>query len=121
MRKPSQDPEITPAVRSVSGTSATQDADMRSQVNDHVGLEEVRVGDEVVAEDGTLGRVDRIIRAESRAPVYLVVAAGRTILRRYPLVPAGFVTRVDRARECVHVRGLRRSVRSLPEHLPIVV
>jgi hypothetical protein len=90
-------------------------------LSDPVRLEQVRVGDAVMAEDGAFGHVDRIIRAESRMPVYLVVAAGRTIRRRYPLVPAGLVTRVDRARECVHVRGRRRSMRSLPEHLPIVL
>lgn len=92
-----------------------------TSVDDGVHLEQVRVGDAVLADDGELGRVDRIIRAESRAPVYLVVAAGRTLLRRYPIVPAGLVTRVDRTRECVHVRGRRRSMRSLSEHLPIVL
>jgi hypothetical protein len=94
---------------------------MRALGTDPLPLAQVRVGDAVIAEDGALGRVDRIIRAESRAPAYLVVAAGRTLLRRYPVVPAGLVTRVDRARECIHVRGRRRSVKSLPEHLPIVL
>jgi hypothetical protein len=84
-------------------------------------LEEVRVGDAVIAEDGALGRVDRVVRAESQAPAYLVVAARRTLLRRYPVVPAGLVTYVDRSRKCIHVRGRKRSVSSLPEYLPIVV
>lgn len=110
-----------PEARRASGTRATDHAAMRSQANDQVGLEVVRVGDTVIAEDGTLGHVDRIIRAESRTPVYLVVAAGRSIRRRYPLVPTCLVTGVDRARRAVHVRGRRRSMRSLPEHLPIVV
>jgi hypothetical protein len=110
-----------PVARSASCTPATDHAGMCSNVNDEVGLEEVRVGDAVLAEDGELGRVDRIIRAESRTPVYLVVAAGRTLVRRYPLVPAGLVTGVDRARHCVHVRGRRRSMQSLPEHLPLVL
>ena len=82
---------------------------------------DVLIGDTVVADDGTLGHVDRVIRAESQAPAYLVVAAGRRLRRRYPVVPSTLVTGVDRARRRVRVRGVRRSIGRLSEQLPIVV
>jgi len=82
---------------------------------------DVRVGDKVVADDGTLGHVDQVILAESEEPAYLVVAAGRRMRRRYPVVPSTLVTKVDRARRCVHVRGVRRCIGRLSEQLPLVV
>jgi len=82
---------------------------------------DVRVGDRVLAEDGTIGHVDRVIRAESHAPAFLVVAAGRRLWRRYPVVPSALVARVDGARRTVHLRGRRRSIGELSERLPIVV
>jgi hypothetical protein len=84
-------------------------------------VSEAHVGDTVVAEDGAVGHVDRIIRAESRMPVFMVVASRRRVRRRYPVIPSSLVTRVDRRGRRVHVRGLRRSLGTLPEHLPIVV
>jgi hypothetical protein len=84
-------------------------------------LSEAHVGDTVIAEDGAVGHIDRIIRTESRAPMFMIVASRRRIRRRYPVIPSSLVTRVDRSRRRVHVRGHRRSVGTLPEHLPIVV
>jgi len=84
-------------------------------------LVEARVGDTVVAQDGRLGRIDRIVRSETSAPVYLVVAVRRLARRRYPVVPWSLVTAVDRSCQHVHIRGRRGSLGRLPETLPIVL
>jgi len=82
---------------------------------------EARVGDTVVAQDGCLGRIDSIIRSETSAPVYLVVAVRRLARRRYPVVSWSLVTAIDRSRQHVHVRGRRVLLGRLPETLPIVL
>jgi len=84
-------------------------------------LAEARVGDVVVAQDGTLGQVERVIRSEAHAPAYLVVKAGRRARRRYPIVPWSFVTKVDRSGRRVHVRGRRGRLGHLSEALPLVI
>jgi hypothetical protein len=80
-----------------------------------------RVGDEVVAQDGSLGRVDRVIRFETNDPAYLVVEIRRGLGKRYPIVPCTLVTGIDRIARRVHLSGRRRSLRRLPETIPIVV
>ena len=80
-----------------------------------------RVGDVVVAQDGTLGAVERVIVTETSAPAYLVVAVGSRIRRRYPIVPCALVMGIDRARRRVHIRGRRRSLGRLPESIPLVL
>lgn len=80
-----------------------------------------RVGDRVVARDGVVGRIDRIVRSETRDPTYIVVAVGRRFRRRYPIAPWSLVTRVDRGRRQIHVAGRRRSLERLPETLPIAI
>lgn len=82
---------------------------------------DVQVGDDVIAEDGSLGRVDRIVRSESREPVYLVVAVGRLTRRRYPIVPCAIVIAVDRSRRKVHVGGRREPLAGLSERVPMVL
>lgn len=79
-----------------------------------------RVGDVVVAEDGTLGAVERLIVTETSAPAYLVVAVGSRLRRKYPVVPCALVMRTDRARRRVHIRGPRRALGRLPESIPLV-
>jgi len=79
-----------------------------------------REGDAVIAQDGNLGRVDRIVRSESNRPAYLVVAVGRIPRRRYPVLSSRLVTTVDRSRRHVHVRGRRVFLERLPETLPLV-
>lgn len=81
----------------------------------------MRVGDDVVAADGRLGRVECVLRAESAAPTYLVVAVGTRLRRRYPVVPWGLVAGIDGARRRVHVRLERKALGRLPETLPLVV
>jgi hypothetical protein len=81
----------------------------------------VRVGDDVIAFDGSLGRVDRIVRSESKRPVYLVVAVGRLTRRKYPIVPCAIVTGVDRSLGRVHVRGRREALAGLAENVPMVL
>jgi PRC-barrel domain len=82
---------------------------------------EVRVGDTVVAADGAVGRVERVIRTETSMPAYLVVAADRFLRRRYPVLPWSLVHGVDRAGRRVHVAGRRGRLGRLPESLPIVL
>ena len=77
-------------------------------------------GDTVVARDGHVGRVVRVLRTERGAPRHVIVVAGR-LLRHYPVVPCDLITSVDGARRVIRVRGERRSIRSLPETLPLVL
>jgi len=79
------------------------------------------VGDVVVARDGSLGHVAGIVRSETRAPVYLVIAVRRLLGRRYPVVPWSLVTGVDRSRGRIHVEGRRERLGRLTETLPIVL
>lgn len=78
-------------------------------------------GDRVVAQDGDLGCVDRVLRSEAARAIYLVVAVGAVGRRRYPVLHCGLVESVDRAGRTVYVRGRRRSLQSLPESAPIVI
>jgi len=80
-----------------------------------------KVGDEVVAGDGVVGEVDRIVHSEARDPVYLVVAVGRRFRKRYPVTPWSLVTRVDRGHRQIYVDCRRRSLERLPETLPIAI
>ena len=74
-----------------------------------------------MAQDGTLGEVESVIRTETRAPVYVVVEVRKFVGRRYPVVPWSLVTAVDRGRRRVQVQGRRRAISRLPETLPLVV
>lgn len=76
------------------------------------------IGDIVVARDGKVGRVARLLRRENAALCYLVVATGR-FRRRYPVIECGLVTGVEA--HVVRVRGDRHTLRRLPEELPIVL
>jgi hypothetical protein len=80
-----------------------------------------REGDQVVARDGALGQVDRIVRSDSGGPVYFVVSVGPILRRRYPVLHRTLVTGVDRRRAKVYVRGRRRLLERLPESPPIVI
>lgn len=84
-------------------------------------IAEVRAGDTVVADDGVLGLVDRVVRSEASTPVYLIVSVGRILRRRYPVVPSSLVTDVDRRRRLVRIRGRRGTIGRLPETLPLVL
>jgi hypothetical protein len=99
---------------SSSAPRATQRTEARN-------VAEVHVGDTVLAQDGALGQIERIIRSETRKPVYVVVAVRRVVGRRYPVIPWSLVTGVDRSRRRVHVRGRRGSISRLSETLPLVV
>jgi len=83
-------------------------------------LSGAREGDDVVAQDGSLGRIERIVRTDPNGAVYLVVAVGRMVRRRYPVVSGALVTTVDRSCRRVHVRGRRERLERLPETLPLV-
>lgn len=81
----------------------------------------IREGDAVVAEDGVLGRVDRLVRSEAHTPAYLIVRAGRTLRRKYPVVPVSLVSGVDSRRRLVRLRGRCETIGQLPETLPLVL
>ena len=80
-----------------------------------------RAGDRVIAQDGDLGHVDRILHSEAADPVYLVVAVGAMGRRRYPILHRALVTGVDRSERRIYVRGRRRALKRLPESPPIVI
>jgi hypothetical protein len=80
-----------------------------------------REGDRVVAQDGDLGHVDRILRSEAAAPIYLVVAVRAVGHRRYPILHCALITGIDRSERRIYVRGRRRSLERLPESPPIVI
>jgi hypothetical protein len=95
--------------------------DTASGADETPQIDEPRVGDTVVAQDGPLGEIERVIRTETRAPVYVVVAVRKLIGRRYPVVPWPLVTGVDRGRRRVQVHGRRHAISRLSETLPLVV
>jgi hypothetical protein len=78
------------------------------------------VGDVVVARDGVVGRIVRLLRTESAAPQYMVVAAGR-LRRRYPVISCALITRVESRDGHVHVHGDRLAMRRMSELLPLVL
>ena len=82
---------------------------------------EIREGDSVLAEDGAVGRVERLVRSEGRTPAYLVVRVGRALRRRYPVIPVSLVTGVDSRRRRVELRGRSETIGRLPESLPLVL
>ena len=79
-----------------------------------------REGDRVVAHDGELGSVDRVLCSEAAQPVYMVVAVGAVARRRYPVLHCGLVESIDRARRTVYVHGQRSALQCLSESPPIV-
>jgi hypothetical protein len=78
------------------------------------------VGNVVVASDGAVGRIVRLLHTESAVPRYMVVAAGR-LRRRYPVIPCALVTRVDAHVGRVHVTGGRLTMRRMSEALPLIL
>jgi len=96
-------------------------ASPRERCTDGRNVAEPRVGDTVLAQDGEVGEIERIVRSEARAPIYVVVAVRRFVGRRYPVVPWSLVTAVDKSRRRVHVRGRRGTISRLSETLPLVV
>jgi hypothetical protein len=81
----------------------------------------IREGDAVLAEDGFLGRVDRLLRSERRVPAYLVVRTRRTLRRRYPVVPVSLVADVNSRRRRVELHGTCETIGRLSETLPLVL
>lgn len=75
----------------------------------------------VHAEDGLVGVVETpLFPPDETAPDFLVLRAGRLHPRR-PILAAALVERVDPRARVVHVRGRRRDILSLPEHLPLAI
>lgn len=79
------------------------------------------IGDAVVASDGHVGRVERVLRRDgSGEAAFLVVAVRGRLRRRHPVVPCALVVGIDAGRRVVRLRGTRRDVHSLPETVPLV-
>jgi hypothetical protein len=117
VKKRSRDRETTVAEAGALSTRSLDHAGMALRGGDC----EARVGDVVLAQDGPLGRVESLIRSESQATAYLVVAAGKWPSRRYPVVPCALVATVDRCGGSVRLRGRRRALARLSETPPILV
>ncbi|HUG63700.1 MAG TPA: hypothetical protein VMK83_00635 [Gaiellaceae bacterium] len=83
------------------------------------GANAARVGDAVLAEDGELGHVKAIVRSERRVPLYIVIATGRFLRRRYPVLSCSLVEGVDQARRRVYISGRRARLCQLSESAPI--
>ena len=75
----------------------------------------------VEASDGEVGVVETpLFPPDESAPDFLVVRVGRLHPRR-PVISAALVERVDVHARVVHVRGNRRELADLPEHLPLAI
>lgn len=94
---------------------------MDDEARSRLALRAVLVGDEVIADDGRVGRVERVVRSERREVRYVVVTSRRGLLRRHPVVPVGLITHVDGRTRRIRVRGSRASVVTLPETVPLVL
>lgn len=77
-----------------------------------------RVGDDVLAADGVVGRINEVVTTEAAVPRYLVVSAGR-LWRRHPVIPVELIADVDGYG--VRVRGCRHELLRLPESLPLII
>jgi hypothetical protein len=139
VRKASQDLETTPVMHRAIGTACHNDGAMkllraqpaRQPAQPRHGRyarsiettfnAEPRIGDTVVAQDGPIGRVERVVRTEARVPAYVVVVVRTLLGRRYPVVPWSLVADVDRSQARVKVRGRCGTIGGLPETLPLVV
>jgi hypothetical protein len=78
-------------------------------------------GDTVVADDGTVGEVEQILRSETSDPLFVVVSVRKRLRRRHPVIPCSLLGTVDDDRETVRVRGPRDAIKGLPEALPLLV
>jgi hypothetical protein len=76
------------------------------------------IGDEVIAQAGTVGRVVRLLRTESAVQRYMVVATGR-FWRRYPVIACALITEI--ADGAIQVSGDRRALQRESEALPLIV
>ncbi len=83
-------------------------------------LPAIAVGDTVVAEDGPVGHVERVLRADA-GPEFVVVSVRSGLRRRHPVVSCELVAAVDPQRDVVHVRGRSASIRGLSEALPLLL
>jgi hypothetical protein len=118
VRKSSQDAHTTSArPRAVGIRVGNAQSLMDSAAEAHA----VREGDQVVAQDGPLGQIDRIVRSDADSSVYLVVSVGRRVRRRYPILDGTLVKGVDRPRGLVYVRGRRQALERLSESPLLII
>lgn len=80
----------------------------------------IAVGDAVMADDGHLGRVERVLRSETAEPRFVVLSVQNRLRRRHPIIPFELVATVDRRSEVVRVRGRRAAIARCSEALPLV-
>jgi hypothetical protein len=72
----------------------------------------------VVDDDGDVGTVETpLFPSDSREPDFLVLR----VRARRPIVSCALVEDVDPAHRIVRLRGNRRDILRLPEHVPIAI
>jgi hypothetical protein len=78
-------------------------------------------GFHVLAEDGLVGEVEQpLVQPDRSDPDFLVVRLPRRRFRtRLPVVSTAIVSGFDVTRRLIWVRGSRREIASLPEHVPL--
>ncbi len=75
-----------------------------------------------VASDGPVGKVEApLLPPDGDAPDFLVLRTRSIFLSRRPVVSVALVDDVDSARGLVFLRGRTKSIRRLPEHLPLAL
>ena len=76
------------------------------------------VGAEVLASDGTVGRIAALLCSETSVARFMVIATGG-LRGRYPVLACDLITEIDGS--VVHVDGQCRRLRRMPEALPLVI
>ncbi|MFG2889010.1 PRC-barrel domain containing protein [Streptomyces sp. NPDC048248] len=86
--------------------------DYRPSVGDAAGAD--LVGFAVEATDGHIGKVDK--HSDEVDAAHLVVDTGVWIFGKEVLLPAGTITRIDKAAEIVHVNRTKAEIKDAPEY-----
>ncbi|TLQ42495.1 PRC-barrel domain containing protein [Streptomyces marianii] len=71
------------------------------------------VGYRVEATDGSIGRIDK--HSEDVGRCYIVVDTGPWVFGHHRLIPAGVVSRIDRAREVVYLDCSQEQIKDAPD------
>ena len=79
-------------------------------------------GFDVEAADGVVGQVETpLFPPDAAVPDYLVIRASRRGRVHRPVVATMLVERIDLGRRVIVLRGTRREITGLPEHLPLAI
>jgi hypothetical protein len=79
-------------------------------------------GFDVIASDGVVGRVERLLfPVDETTPDFLVIRVGSRLRPRHPVLPAALVDRIDVVERRILVSRTSAEISSLPEHLPVAI